>query len=80
MTKIPLIKIGPTKIAQKLNGNADNLRTEGLQTAHVSNRLIGSPFDRVMTRGKTGVANPYETVNEPLNYLAQVHEDPTRKS
>lgn len=66
------------KIMEKLEGNEDHFPTEKSRVVYVLNRIAGDASINTMDRRRRNAPNPFLTVEEVLDHLAERYEDTDR--
>lgn len=69
-----------TAVEHKLRANRDHYDNESMRIAYVAGRTTGKPNDHIRPRLSRRSKRPYETVDELLDHLSEIYEDPTQDS
>ncbi len=64
-----------TKIADKLDANADHYPTEKIRIAYVVSRLEGDADQQTYAKRRVGAPSPYQSLSELLKHLKGIYED-----
>ncbi len=64
-----------TKIADKLDVNADHYPTEKIRIAYVVSRLGGDADQQTYAKRRVGAPSPYQSLSELLKHLEGIYED-----
>ncbi len=64
-----------TKIADKLDANANHYPTEKIRIAYVISRLGGDADQQTYAKRRVGASSPYQSLSELLKHLKGIYED-----
>ncbi|KAI9037663.1 uncharacterized protein KD926_000079, partial [Aspergillus affinis] len=68
------------RIYDKLDANADHFETTKAEMTYVKSRLEGRAAEHIIARSRRNSLNPYKNVEDIMDHLRSIYEDPYRKT